>query len=214
MQKLKADAERRWAGRSRERLSPCRRTSMMRSGARRNVPVSSRAFPSSASSMNRPPLLWPTASTSYTADQDRGLRSGWRHVRHLDSGIEQWRFRSAGDERKHAARRRRYRQRDHLSSGSEGFPTDKPEAVARLREAAIEAKHRLSTIESTAIEIPFLDGATNFSHALSRDELERLSRRFSTRRALTASALSRMPGSRPLISTKSSSSAASPGCRS
>jgi molecular chaperone DnaK len=60
--------------------------------------------------------------------------------------------------------------------GAQGFPIDRPEAVARLREAVIEAKHRLSSVESAAIEIPFLDGATNFSFALSRDELERLSR--------------------------------------
>lgn len=60
--------------------------------------------------------------------------------------------------------------------GRKGFPIDRPEAVARLREAVIEAKHRLSSVESTAIEIPFLDGATSFSHVLSRDELELLSR--------------------------------------
>jgi molecular chaperone DnaK len=60
--------------------------------------------------------------------------------------------------------------------GAKGFPTDKPEAAARRREAVIEAKHRLSGVDSTAIEIPFLDGATNFSCVLSRDELERLSR--------------------------------------
>jgi molecular chaperone DnaK len=60
--------------------------------------------------------------------------------------------------------------------GAKGFPTDKPEAAARLREAAIEAKHRLSSVDSTALDIPFLDGATNFSCVLSRSELERLSR--------------------------------------
>ena len=57
-----------------------------------------------------------------------------------------------------------------------GFPTDTPEAAARLREAAIDAKHRLSTAESVQIEIPFLKGGQNFSCALSRDELENLSR--------------------------------------
>jgi molecular chaperone DnaK len=57
-----------------------------------------------------------------------------------------------------------------------GFTTDKPEAVARLREAVIEAKHRLSSIESTSLDIPFLDGAMNFSDVFSRSELERLSR--------------------------------------
>ena len=56
-----------------------------------------------------------------------------------------------------------------------GFPTGKPQAAARLREAAIEAKHQLSTADTTQIEIPFLEGATNFSSSLSREELERLS---------------------------------------
>jgi len=60
--------------------------------------------------------------------------------------------------------------------GAKGFPIERPEAVARLREAVIAAKHRLSDADSAALEIPFLDGATNFSCVLSRDELERLSR--------------------------------------
>lgn len=59
---------------------------------------------------------------------------------------------------------------------AKGFPADNSEGVARFREAAIEAKHRLSTAESAAIEIPFLDNATSFSSVLSREELERLSR--------------------------------------
>jgi molecular chaperone DnaK len=59
---------------------------------------------------------------------------------------------------------------------SKGFPTDKPEAAARLREAAIDAKHRLSAVDSVEIEIPFLDGEQNFVCALSRDELDELSR--------------------------------------
>ncbi|PZR74243.1 MAG: molecular chaperone DnaK [Chthoniobacterales bacterium] len=57
-----------------------------------------------------------------------------------------------------------------------GFSADKPEARARLREAATDAKHRLSTSDSVQIEIPFLDGAQNFSRVLSRNELEGLSR--------------------------------------
>ena len=60
--------------------------------------------------------------------------------------------------------------------GTKGFPTDKPEAKARLREAVVEAKHRLSSVDSTAIDIPFVDGVINFSCVLSREELERLSR--------------------------------------
>ena len=59
---------------------------------------------------------------------------------------------------------------------AKGFPTDTPEAAARLREAAIDAKHRLSASESAQIEIPFLDSGQNFSCALTRDELERLAR--------------------------------------
>ncbi|MEN3368050.1 MAG: molecular chaperone DnaK [Verrucomicrobiota bacterium] len=57
-----------------------------------------------------------------------------------------------------------------------GFHVDKPEAVARLREAAIDAKHRLSSADSVDIEIPFLEEGKNFSCVLSRAELERLSR--------------------------------------
>ncbi|HWM23990.1 MAG TPA: molecular chaperone DnaK [Chthoniobacterales bacterium] len=59
---------------------------------------------------------------------------------------------------------------------TKGFSSTKAEAIARLREAVIEAKHRLSTAESAGIEILFLEGATNFSTVLSREELERLSR--------------------------------------
>jgi molecular chaperone DnaK len=59
---------------------------------------------------------------------------------------------------------------------AKGFPTDTPENAARLREAAIEAKHRLSDVERAQIEIPFLDGGRNFSAELTRDELERSSR--------------------------------------
>jgi molecular chaperone DnaK len=57
-----------------------------------------------------------------------------------------------------------------------GFPADKPESVARLREAAIDAKHRLSVDEAVKIEVPFLEGGRNFSAELTRPELERLSR--------------------------------------
>jgi molecular chaperone DnaK len=60
--------------------------------------------------------------------------------------------------------------------GAKGFPIDKLEAAARLREAVIEAKHRLSGADSATIEIPFLEGATSFSCVLSREKLEQLSR--------------------------------------
>ena len=56
---------------------------------------------------------------------------------------------------------------EHLRS--KGFPADKPDAAARLREAAIEAKHRLSTADTAQIEIPFLDGGPQFCpRALAR----------------------------------------------
>ena len=49
-------------------------------------------------------------------------------------------------------------------------------AEARLREAAIDAKHRLSTETSAPIRIPFFDGATSFSYDLTRTELDELAR--------------------------------------
>ncbi len=57
-----------------------------------------------------------------------------------------------------------------------GFPADRPESIARLREAAVDAKHRLSVNEAVKIEIPFLEGGQNFSAELTRAELELLSR--------------------------------------
>jgi molecular chaperone DnaK len=56
-----------------------------------------------------------------------------------------------------------------------GFPTERPENAARLREAAIEVKHRLSREERVLVEVPFINGGRNFSCELTRDELERLS---------------------------------------
>jgi molecular chaperone DnaK len=63
---------------------------------------------------------------------------------------------------------------DHLRG--KGFQAAAPEAIARLRNAAIEAKHRLSSAESVEIDIPFVEQEQNFSCAFSRQELERLSR--------------------------------------
>jgi molecular chaperone DnaK len=57
-----------------------------------------------------------------------------------------------------------------------GFRSERPENAARLREAAIQAKHRLSHEETVEIEVPFLEGGQNFSCELARSELERLSR--------------------------------------
>ncbi len=53
---------------------------------------------------------------------------------------------------------------------------DDPRAISRLREAAIEAKHKLSTAEVAEIEVPFFQGAESFSYSLTRTELERISR--------------------------------------
>lgn len=49
-------------------------------------------------------------------------------------------------------------------------------AVSRVREAAIAAKHRLSTEESTTVELPFLHEGRSFAIALDRATLERLTR--------------------------------------
>ncbi|HEY8834525.1 MAG TPA: molecular chaperone DnaK [Chthoniobacterales bacterium] len=50
----------------------------------------------------------------------------------------------------------------------------RPESVARLLEALIEAKHRLSTEEAVSIDIPFFDGAASFHRDLRREDLERI----------------------------------------
>ncbi|HSI11798.1 MAG TPA: molecular chaperone DnaK [Chthoniobacter sp.] len=44
--------------------------------------------------------------------------------------------------------------------------------VARLREAAISAKHRLSTEDTVTIDLPFIEGAQSVSISLTRAELE------------------------------------------
>ena len=46
--------------------------------------------------------------------------------------------------------------------------------LARLREAAVEAKHRLSESDETTIELPFAAGRESVSLSLTRAELERL----------------------------------------
>jgi len=48
--------------------------------------------------------------------------------------------------------------------------------LARLREAAIAAKHRLSTEEETTIDLPFIEGERSLSYSLTRAELERIAR--------------------------------------
>lgn len=58
----------------------------------------------------------------------------------------------------------------------QSFPGEQPEDAARLREAAIDAKHRLSSEERVRIDLPFLEGGRNFSVELTREKLEELSR--------------------------------------
>ncbi len=50
------------------------------------------------------------------------------------------------------------------------------EMIARLREAVIAAKHKLSFDDEARIELPFFDGAKNFAHTLTRAELEKIAR--------------------------------------
>ena len=59
---------------------------------------------------------------------------------------------------------------------NQGCPADNPETLARLHQAAVTAKHRLSLIETTTVEIPFLKAGTSFSTVLSRATLEEISR--------------------------------------
>jgi len=58
------------------------------------------------------------------------------------------------------------------SEVSNADPAVPSEILARLREAAIAAKHRLSTEDAVTIELPFLEGAASASIAVSRAELE------------------------------------------
>ena len=57
-----------------------------------------------------------------------------------------------------------------------GLAADDATAISRLREAAIEAKHKLSTEPVARIELPFVRGAERFAYELSRAELDELSR--------------------------------------
>jgi molecular chaperone DnaK len=58
----------------------------------------------------------------------------------------------------------------------ESFPSERAEDVARLREAAVDAKHRLSSEERVRIDLPFLENGRNFSCELTREKVEQLSR--------------------------------------
>ena len=46
--------------------------------------------------------------------------------------------------------------------------------LARLREAAVEAKHRLSESDATSVELPFIAGLDSLALPLTREELERI----------------------------------------
>jgi molecular chaperone DnaK len=61
-----------------------------------------------------------------------------------------------------------------LASISEIRRAGTPESEARLREALLEAKHRLSSEEEVSIDIPFFDGAANFHRVLRREHLEKI----------------------------------------
>jgi len=51
-----------------------------------------------------------------------------------------------------------------------------PEQKARMRDAVVRAKHRLSTEETVEIDLPFLDVKQSFSARLSRSELNKIAR--------------------------------------
>ena len=58
----------------------------------------------------------------------------------------------------------------------EQLPPLPPEALSRVREAAIAAKHRLSTEAVTSVDLPFLHQGKSYSFPLDRETLERLAR--------------------------------------
>ena len=51
-----------------------------------------------------------------------------------------------------------------------------PESLARLLDALIAAKHRLSTEETVSLDLPFFDGSKNLHFDLGREELEKIAR--------------------------------------
>jgi molecular chaperone DnaK len=61
-------------------------------------------------------------------------------------------------------------------TGRTGVETGDVAFAARMREIAIEAKHRLSDMEEIMIELPFAAGTQSVSVKLTRTELERLAR--------------------------------------
>ncbi len=61
----------------------------------------------------------------------------------------------------------------HLAAELGGAMQDAGQ-LARLREAAVEAKHRLSESDATAVELPFIAGHESRSLSISRADLERI----------------------------------------
>ncbi len=57
-----------------------------------------------------------------------------------------------------------------------GFEPDATPAIARLREVAIQTKHKLSSEQCAEIELPFMAGQRSFAYSLTRMELDALSR--------------------------------------
>lgn len=55
-------------------------------------------------------------------------------------------------------------------------PDSSPESKAKMREAVVAAKHRLSVEEQTSIEIPFLTEHQNFAVTLTRADLGKIAR--------------------------------------
>lgn len=55
-----------------------------------------------------------------------------------------------------------------------GFLVTDPAARARLLEAAIEAKHRLSDVEETVVNLPFLESVSSREFVLTRSVLEQI----------------------------------------
>ncbi len=82
------------------------------------------------------------------------------------------------------------------AEGSAGPPPaparlwEEPPTLARLREVAIAAKHRLSAEDSVTVDLPFIEGTRSLSLALTRAELETIAQpivektRWHCRRAL------------------------------
>ncbi|MDQ2918332.1 MAG: molecular chaperone DnaK [Verrucomicrobiota bacterium] len=63
-----------------------------------------------------------------------------------------------------------------LLAQNDDWRTTNAEARARILEALVTAKHRLSSEEALSIDLPFLDGTKNFHFDLTREKLEEIAR--------------------------------------